>query len=285
MVFTFVLILCIGVVSATPASTSDDILHEGSKPLPNGTIPNTDSRVPSVNSFRVTDASFVAEQLLHRFGIKECFIAALQIEDAPPGFVKAVVEELLPHGSRRQKPLVFFLAHAVGHCDLVKGIFGELKVGALDNVTQLASLPLEKLLKKHALPERTFLQVIDAKYHTSGYGSFFKDPAWYSQYHSNTVLSGALHLYNKLNRTIDFEPVPFGHIAFTQTMSEQTQMCLHDMYSTSNSISVDRRQFTTALLQSVLSPGSEMEFFSRSNPELRTDFLMLACETGRLGWV
>lgn len=319
-----VLILCFGVVSATPTSTSDNNLENGLDSLPTDALRNIASRIPVVDRYRfsfasrllrnamdLNDIELVAARLFLRFGKEKRFVAALQIEDAPPGYVVAIVEELLrstvlddsqaePNALHKLRVLhVLNVADAVGHCDLVKVLYddingysehnevfpGHLFEISCDNAAQLASLPLEDLLHMHAVSKSMFLQVLDIKYYNSDYGSFFKDPAWYSQYYSKTVLSHALHLYNKLNGTTDFEPVPFGHIAFTQTMSEQTRMTLHDMYSSSNDISDNRRHFSNFLLQSVLSPGSEMEFFSMSNPVFRTDFLMLACETGRLDWV
>lgn len=147
----------------------------------------------------------------------------------------------------------------------------------------------------HALPRPVFMQVLAVKYDGSGYGSFFHDPAWYSRRCSSTVLSHALYLYEQLKGTFDFEPVPFGKIASTQTISEPTLKTLLHMFSVgctncnrhqSRAIGYcNRCLFTFSYLQMLLDPESSMAFLVPSSPFFKGHFLLEACWTGRLDWV
>lgn len=294
--FAFVLILCVGAVSTTLASTSREVVQDNLNSLPEDLLRDIGSRLPIADRYRFSlaslylreivgfnDAEIVSARLFSHFG-DHCLLFALLIEDAPPGCITKVVAELSTKydDSSLYFPLdVVEYAKDVGHFDLIDDISANLSDRVSnDNVARLASLPLSDLLGMHALPKQTFLEVLDAKYNASGYDSFFKDPVWNSNYFSRTVMSHALDVYKKLNGTIDFEPVPFGYIASTQTMSEQTRLILRNM--TSSGTNINTMFF---FLQTVLSPGSEMEFFSTLSIELRTEFLILACLTGRLDWV
>lgn len=301
--FCIALLLCLGAGRSIPVSKSRDILKDDLNSLPEDVLRHISSQLPVVDRLllsetssslrgvaKLNDAEMVSVLLLSHFGNETCLFFALSIEEAPPGFMTRVVTELLRSKAKRSLQAAC-MACTVGYVELIDVISDEfLGVNLFRDVADLATLPTSELLKMHALPKLTFLQVLSDKYKHAGYGAFFKDQAWYSQYCSYTVMSHALHLYNELNGAIDFEPVPFGHIAATQTLSERTQGALRNMAS--DLIETRLRPgiseecfYTFSLLQLVLSPGAEIQFFSKSSSAFRTEFLVTACKTGRLDWV
>lgn len=294
-----VVLLCSGVAGTTAA-----LVHDGLEWLPEDMLRHINSRLPAVDRFHLSlsssymrnlvdlnDADIISARLLRQFGEHECLVAAIHIEDAPPGSMVQVVMHLLrsTHFDDWHIREALKQAYTVGHCDLVDVFLNHLQTSrpdvahtkyvnfdraSCDDVARLSSLPLEVLLKMHALPRPTFLQVLATKYDGSGYGPFFKDQAWNLQYYSNTVMS---HLYEKLLDTVDFDPARFCHISSMRRMSEYTRRDLLD------SSGLCRHAFSH--LQVMISPGSEIEFFNSSSVLFRADFLLEACRTGRLDWV
>lgn len=301
-------------MSASLANISRIVMAEGLESLPEDLLAEIGSRVNSVPNYvqkvvNGDDAGILSSVLYDRFGWQECLIAALLIEEAPGGVVVQVITNFLQYDNQIPSGAMenaLEIAYTSGHCPkIIKMLSDRLPtsralppgcekardiydcVMSADNSCR-SSVHLSDLLKMHALPRNTFMDVLAAKY-SNDLGSFFNDCKRCGGIPSITMMSHAVHIYRLLNGVRDFEPIPYARILSNGSIPNaiiETNLPLD--YEGHSGLEVYRRHIHFPVLhnlQIVLSPSSEINFFTNMSREGRIKFLFEACTSGRLDWV